>query len=66
MGIKESTSLDEHWEMYGIVKSVYCIPETKITVYTNYKGIKRKEREKKIYEQVDFFFLIFLLTFIYF
>ena len=31
---------DEHWVMYGSVESLYCTPETNITLYVNYTGIK--------------------------
>ena len=40
MEINESTCHDEHWVMYGIVESLYNIPETNITLYVNYTGIK--------------------------
>ena len=30
---------DEHWVKYEIVESLYCTPETNITVYVNYTGI---------------------------
>ena len=29
--------------MYGIVESLYCTPETNITPYVNYIGIKKKK-----------------------
>ena len=32
IGVKESTC-DEHWELYGSVESLYCTPETNITLY---------------------------------
>ena len=35
MGIKECTC-DEHWVMFGIVESLYRVPETNITLYLNY------------------------------
>lgn len=31
---------EEHWVLYGIVESLYCISETYITMYFNYAGIK--------------------------
>ena len=39
MEIKDCTG-DEHWVMYGIVESMYCTPETNITLYVNYTQIK--------------------------
>ena len=33
MGIKEPTCCDEHWVMYGSVESLYCTPETNITLH---------------------------------
>ena len=35
MGIKECTCRDEHWVLYGSVESLYCTPETDITLYVN-------------------------------
>ena len=40
-GIKECTC-DKHWVMYGSVESLYYTPETNITLYVNYTGIKTK------------------------
>jgi len=40
IGIKEGTCRDKHWEMYGNVELLYCTPETNITLYVNYTGIK--------------------------
>ena len=34
MGTKEGPS-DEHRVMYGSVESLYCTPETNITLYVN-------------------------------
>ena len=42
MEINEYTYHDEHWEMYRIVESLYCTPETNITLYVNCTGIKIK------------------------
>ena len=39
MMIKECTC-DGHWVIYGIVESLYCTPETNITLYVNYAGTK--------------------------
>ena len=33
--------------MYGTVESLYCIPETNITLYVNYTRIKFKKKLKK-------------------
>ena len=40
MGIKEGTNGDEHQVMYRIIKSLYCTPESNITLNVNYTGIK--------------------------
>ena len=42
MEIKECTCCDEHWVMYGSVESLYYTPESNITLYVNYTGIKMK------------------------
>ena len=34
MGIKEGTC-EEYWVIYGKVESLYCKPETNITLYIN-------------------------------
>ena len=39
MEIKECTCCDEHQVMCGIAESLYCIPETNITLYVNYTRI---------------------------
>ena len=39
MGIKEDTC-DKHPVMYGRVESLCCTPETNITLYVNYTGVK--------------------------
>ena len=44
-GWKQITGLaytyhDEHWVMYRIVESLYCTPETNITLNVNYTGIE--------------------------
>ena len=41
-GIKEYTYHDEHWVIYRIVESLYCTPETNMTLYVKYTGIKIK------------------------
>ena len=46
MGIKECTSHDEHWVMYGITKSLYCIYETNVTLYVKDTRIKNKSLTK--------------------
>ena len=38
MGMKGYTC-DEHWVLYGSAESLYCTPETNITLYVNYTGI---------------------------
>ena len=43
MGIKEDTCCDEHWVIYGTVKSLYCTPETNVILYISYTGIKIKK-----------------------
>ena len=43
-GIK-STHRHEHGVMYRMVESLYCIPETNITLYVNYTGIFLKKIE---------------------
>ena len=45
--IKEYLHHDEHWVMYRIVKSLYCTPETNVTLHINYTGIKIKNKKKK-------------------
>ena len=42
VGIQECTSGDEHWVMYGSTESLYCAPETNLTMPANYTGIKIK------------------------
>ena len=42
MKIKEYTYHDKHWVKYRIVKSLYCTPETSMTLYVNYTSIKKK------------------------
>ena len=37
INIKEHVCGDEHWVTYGTVESLYCTPETNITLYVNYK-----------------------------
>lgn len=44
MGMEECTCCDEHWEMYGNVKSLDCTPETKIILYVNYTSIKKRQK----------------------
>ena len=45
----EHTHFDEHWVIYGIVESLYYNPETNITLYINYTGIKNKKERKSIF-----------------
>ena len=46
MGIKEYTRV-EHQVMYGSVGSLYCTPETNITLYVNWNlNLKRKNTMK--------------------
>ena len=40
MGIKEHTYGDEHRVLYGSVGSLYCTPETNITLYVNQMELK--------------------------
>ena len=35
MGMKEGTCGDEHQVLCGSVESLYCTPETNITLYVN-------------------------------
>ena len=55
MGIKESTCRDEHWVMYASVESLYCPPETNITLCVNYryKILRKKEKEKEKQRQTE-------------
>lgn len=39
MGIKECIR-DEYWVMYAVAESLYCTPDTNLTVYVNYIGIE--------------------------
>ena len=39
-GNEEYTYCDEHWVMYKIAESLYCTPETNITLYVNCSSIK--------------------------
>ena len=32
--------------MYGMAESLYCTPDTNMTLYVNYTGIKIKKKEK--------------------
>lgn len=36
--------LHEHRVIYGSVEWLYCTPDTKIMLYVNYTGIKRKKK----------------------
>ena len=38
----EVGALDEHWVICGTVESLYCTPETNVTVSIIYTGIKIK------------------------
>lgn len=40
MVIKESTCRDEPWVLHGSVESLYCTPETNITVYIGHMEFK--------------------------
>ena len=37
--------------MYGVIESIYCTPETNVTLYVNYTGIKTKKLILKIPER---------------
>ena len=37
---QEYTYPDENWVMNRIAESLYCMPETNVTLYINYAGIK--------------------------
>ena len=41
----EVYNYEEHRAMYRSVQSLYCIPETNITLYINYAEIKIKTRQ---------------------
>ena len=45
MGIKEGTCLKEYPVIYRIVESLYHTPETNVTLYVNYIGIKKKKKK---------------------
>ena len=50
MGIKEYTCCNEHWVIYRIVESLYCILETNTTLYGNWnlnKNFKNDTKKKK-------------------
>ena len=38
--VMECTSLDECWVIHGIAESLYCTPETNVTLYVNYAEIQ--------------------------
>ena len=42
MEVKECALCAEHWVMDGSVESLHCTPETNITLYVSYTGIKIK------------------------
>ena len=42
---------DEQWVMYVSFESLYCTPETKITLYVNYNGIKIVKTKRKLFEK---------------
>lgn len=54
---QEYTYYDEHWVVYRI-ESLYCSPETNITLYDNYTGIKifNKKRYKIFQKRNNIFF----------
>lgn len=47
MGIKERTCHVECWVMHGSVQSLYCTPETNLTLYVDYTRIKIIKLNKK-------------------
>lgn len=57
-GKEEYTYCDERWVMYGSAESQYCVPETNITLYVSYTGIKDflntppPAKEKKSTQQI--------------
>ena len=48
MGIKEDSCYDKHWVMYGSAESLYCTPETNITLYVNITNWNLNKNFKKI------------------
>lgn len=49
----DCTCCDEHRVVYRIVKSLYCTPETRITLYVNYTSRKKKKKYLTKYEQIE-------------
>ena len=51
-GDKEYIYCDEHWIVYRTVETLHCTPETNITLYVNYTGIKiikkKQPKTKKV------------------
>ena len=47
MGIKEYTCCNEHWVIYRIVESLYCILETNTTLYANWNLNKNFKNDTK-------------------
>ena len=39
-GDEDYTYHDEHWVTYRIIVSLYCLPESNLTLYDNCTGIK--------------------------
>ena len=52
MKTKEYTCTDKHWVMYRIVESLYCTPETNITLYQNKNSINKKIKGFKEVKEV--------------
>ena len=48
MEIKEFTYHDKHGVLYRIVEPLYCTPETNVTVYVTYTGIKILKKFKNL------------------
>lgn len=46
--------------MYGIAESLYCTPETNITVYVNCSSIKKNNSSKIPINGLKIFFVSFL------
>ena len=40
-GEEEDIYHDDHWVMYRTAESLCCAPETNITLYVSYSGIKK-------------------------
>ena len=44
--IKQYTSRDEHWVLYGIIESLYCTHESNIIPHVNYLELKQEQKQK--------------------